>query len=143
MNRPAKNGCNIASNDTSICQGSLNCEGSFVRLGCTVKSTKKNPSIGERFSTDFFLKVEPQRIELWSREDNTALSTCLVDINFREQQGHQQPKLLLSHCVLAVFSNLTQSRFTERHRDTSIHKSKTLSDDGRGALSSTLSLNLT
>ncbi len=23
--------------------------------------------------------VEPQRIELWSREDNTVLSTCLVE----------------------------------------------------------------
>ena len=41
--------------------------------------------------------VEPQRIELWSREDNAVLSTCLVDFNFREQQANQQPKLLLSH----------------------------------------------
>ncbi len=82
--------------------------------------------------------MEPQRIELWSREDNTVPSTCLVDINFREQQGHQQPKLHLSHCVLAVFSNLTRSSFTVRHRYTSTHKTEALSDDGRGALSSTL-----
>lgn len=25
--------------------------------------------------------VEPQRIELWSREDNTVLSTCLVEFS--------------------------------------------------------------
>ena len=41
--------------------------------------------------------VEPQRIELWSREDSEMPSTCLVDIDCREQQGHQQPKLHLSH----------------------------------------------
>lgn len=40
--------------------------------------------------------VEPQRIELWSREDNAVPSTCLVDIHCRDKQGHQHPKLILS-----------------------------------------------
>ena len=41
--------------------------------------------------------VEPQRIELWSREDNSVPSTCLVDSCCREKQGYQHPKLLLSY----------------------------------------------
>jgi hypothetical protein len=53
--------------------------------------------------------VEPQRIELWSRETNSVLSTCLVDFDFREKQGHQHPKLLLSRCVLTALSNLARS----------------------------------
>ena len=53
--------------------------------------------------------VEPQRIELWSREVNDIPSTCLVDIYCREKQGHQHPKLHLSYCVLAVLSNITRS----------------------------------
>lgn len=82
--------------------------------------------------------MEPQRIELWSREDNTVLSTCLVDFNCREQQGNQQPQLLLSHLVLATLSNLAWSGLANRHRYTSARKTKALSDDGWGALSSTL-----
>jgi hypothetical protein len=61
-------------------------------------------------------KVEPERIELSSREDDTVLSTCLVDFTCREQQGSQQPKLLLSRCVLAVLSNLARSSSAKRHR---------------------------
>jgi hypothetical protein len=74
--------------------------------------------------------VEPQRIELWSREDNTVLSTCLFDFNCREQQGNQQPELLLSYRVLAVLSNIAQSIFAKRHRKFSTRKSEVLSDDG-------------
>ena len=40
--------------------------------------------------------VEPQRIELWSREDNAVPSTCLVDFYFREAQANQHPKRSLS-----------------------------------------------
>jgi hypothetical protein len=74
--------------------------------------------------------VEPQRIELWSREDEPTPSTCLVDFNFREPQGRQQPKRLLSYCVLVVFSNITRSSFALRHRYTSASKTEALSDDG-------------
>lgn len=35
----------------------------------------------------FFYLVEPQRIELWSREDKCVDSTCLVNFNCRERQG--------------------------------------------------------
>ena len=45
-------------------------------------------------------EVEPQGIEPWSREDKTVRSTCLVDFDFREKQGRQQPQLLLSYCFL-------------------------------------------
>jgi hypothetical protein len=41
------------------------------------------------------LPVEPQRIELWSREDEPTPSTCLVDFNCRVQQGRQQPNYTL------------------------------------------------
>ena len=83
--------------------------------------------------------MEPQGIEPWSRETDCVPSTCLVDIDFLDQQGHQQPKLFLSYCGLAALSNIVRSSFAERHRYTSARKTEALSDDGRGALSSTLS----
>jgi len=60
--------------------------------------------------------VEPQRIELWSREDNAVPSTCLVDIDCREKQGYQHPKPLLSYCVLTALSNIARSSSALRHR---------------------------
>jgi len=72
--------------------------------------------------------VEPQRIELWSREDKRVDSTCLVNFDCREQQGSQQPQLLLSHYVLAVFSNLTQSSSDKRHRIFTSRRTKAVSD---------------
>ena len=74
--------------------------------------------------------VEPQRIELWSREDNAVPSTCLVDFNFRVWQGRQQPKLHLIYCVLAALSNITRSNSALRHRYTSTGRMWALSDDG-------------
>jgi hypothetical protein len=98
------------------------------------------PSGGPSFACEGQGGVEPQGIEPWSRETDRVPSTCLVDLRFREWQGYQQPKPLLSYCVLAALSNIARSSFTERHRYTSTRKTKALSDDGRGALSSTLSL---
>jgi hypothetical protein len=60
--------------------------------------------------------VEPQRIELWSREDNVVLSTCLVVVHCREKQGQRHPKLFLSCYVLAALSNITRSNPALRHR---------------------------
>ena len=60
--------------------------------------------------------VEPQRIELWSRETNTVPSTCLVDLHCREKQGYQHPKLFLSYCVLTALSNIARSSSALRHR---------------------------
>jgi hypothetical protein len=37
------------------------------------------------------VSVEPERIELSSREGKPGPSTCLVDIYCREKQGHQHP----------------------------------------------------
>ena len=74
--------------------------------------------------------VEPQRIELWSREDDTVLSTCLVDFDCRKKQGRQQPKPLLSYCVLAALSNIARSSSALRHRYTSTGRTWALSDDG-------------
>lgn len=84
--------------------------------------------------------VEPQRIELWSREDDTVLSTCLVDFDCREKvllrkasadkQGRQQPKPLLSYCVLAALSNIARSSSALRHHYTSAGRTWALSDDG-------------
>jgi len=43
---------------------------------------------------DFDL-VEPERIELSSREENAVPSTCLVDFDCRVWQGRQQPNYTL------------------------------------------------
>ena len=74
--------------------------------------------------------MEPQRIELWSREDDTVLSTCLVDFDCRDRQGRQQPKPFLSYCVLAALSNITRSSSALRHHYTSAGRTWALSDDG-------------
>ena len=80
--------------------------------------TKKRPRsrslVGGHFGVCFI--VEPQRIELWSREDNAVPSTCLVDIYCREKQGYQHPKPFLSYCVLSALSNITRSSSALRHR---------------------------
>jgi hypothetical protein len=41
--------------------------------------------------------VESEGIEPSSREDKTTDSTCLVDFDFRELEGRQQPNQLLSY----------------------------------------------
>lgn len=66
-----------------------------------------------------FFFVESEGIEPSSREDQTTDSTCLVDFDFREPEGRQQPNQLLSYCVLAVLSNIAQSSSFNRHRYTS------------------------
>jgi hypothetical protein len=62
----------------------------------------KNKNLPNRYDLEGLIMfdnqmVEPQRIELWSRETEGVLSTCLVDFYCREQQGHQHPRLFLSH----------------------------------------------
>jgi len=78
----------------------------------------------------FFYLVEPLGIEPRSREDKRVGSTCLVDFVFREQQGRQQPNLLLSHCILVAISNLTQSSSDKRHRIFTTRRTKAMSDVG-------------
>ena len=85
-------------------------------LGWLKNKNPQNPYDFEGLAINEWTIVEPQRIELWSRETNTVLSTCLVDIHFREKQGHQHPKLLLSYCVLTALSNITRSSSALRHR---------------------------
>ena len=74
--------------------------------------------------------MESEGIEPSSREDKIIRSTCLVDFDFRESEGRQQPNKFLSYCVLAALSNITRSSSALRHRYTSAGKTWALSDDG-------------
>ena len=46
--------------------------------------------------------MEPERIELSSREDEPAGSTCLSDLDCREVQGERRPDHFLIRCFLTV-----------------------------------------
>jgi|GEM_PF-5463341 len=46
---------------------------------------------------DYGGRVESEGIEPSSREGKTTDSTCLVDFDFRESQGRQQPQRFLSY----------------------------------------------
>jgi hypothetical protein len=56
--------------------------------------------------------VELQGIEPWSREDERVRSTCLVDFNCREQQGHQHPDSFRSCCCLNIAAQHNEAQFT-------------------------------
>lgn len=43
------------------------------------------------------VNVESEGIEPSSREDKTTDSTCLVDFNFRDAEGRQQPNRILRY----------------------------------------------
>lgn len=102
---------------------------SFVGRFGAEKNTPKH--IAEKaIASGFVLPVEPERIELSSREANIVPSTCLVDFDCRNRQGRQQPQPILSCCVLAALSNVTRSSSALRHREFSAGKTKALSDDG-------------
>ena len=85
-------------------------------LGWFKNKNPQNPMDFEGSAIFDCANVEPQRIELWSREDNAVPSTCLVDIYCREKQGYQHPKPFLSYCVLSALSNITRSSSALRHR---------------------------
>jgi len=55
--------------------------------------------------------VEPQGIEPWSREDDNVRSTCLVDFDFCEAPGRQQPSTTLVTVFSTAMRNHTAAQF--------------------------------
>jgi hypothetical protein len=55
--------------------------------------------------------VELQGIEPWSREDDYVRSTCLVDFDFCEAPGRQQPSTTLVTVFSTAMRNNTAAQF--------------------------------